>query len=145
MPNPVSRNDLMGGSMAEAAINVNPVHTVVLRAGGMRTRACQTVRLSISDLKTATYYVRRLQNLLRRFCKRSIQKPEFSIQNGNPLSGRVISYSDSCILTPDFSLANTPEGFCKSLTSWVARRQRPTAKNPAGTAPDTFAPPWNVT
>jgi hypothetical protein len=43
--------------MAEAAINVNPVHTVVLRAGGRRTRACQTVRISISDLKMATYYV----------------------------------------------------------------------------------------
>ena len=56
-----------------------------------------------------------MQNLLRRFCKRRIQKPEFSIQNGDPLSGRVFSYSDSCILTPDFSLANTPEGFCKSL------------------------------
>jgi len=29
--------------------------------------------------------VSRLQNLLRRFCKRSLQKPELSIQNGNPL------------------------------------------------------------
>jgi hypothetical protein len=55
--------------------------------------------------------MRRLQNLLRRFCKRSIQKPEFSIQNWNPLTGNVFNYSDSCLLYSDFSLANTPEGF----------------------------------
>jgi hypothetical protein len=54
--------------------------------------------------------MRRLQNLLRRFCKRSIQKPEFSIQNWNPLTGNVFNYSDSCLLYSDFSLANTPEG-----------------------------------
>ena len=56
-----------------------------------------------------------MQNLLRRFCKRRIQKPEFRIQNWNPLTGNVFCYSDSCILYSDFSLANTPEGFCKSL------------------------------
>jgi hypothetical protein len=32
----------------------------------------------------------------------------------------VFSYSDSCILTPDFSVANTPEGFCKSLGHLLA-------------------------
>ena len=40
-------------------------------------------------------HLRRLQNLLRRFCKRRIQKPEFSIQNWNPLTGNVYYYSDS--------------------------------------------------
>jgi hypothetical protein len=34
----------------------------------------------------------------------------------------VFSYSDSCILTPDFSLANTPEGFCKRLYLLYQRR-----------------------
>jgi hypothetical protein len=33
----------------------------------------------------------------------------------DPSHGPRFSYSDSCILTPDFSLANTPEGVCKSL------------------------------
>jgi len=49
--------------------------------------------------------LRRLQNLLRRFCERSIQKSEFSIQNCNTLTGNVFKYSDSCILT---SLLQTP-------------------------------------
>jgi hypothetical protein len=40
---------------------------------------------------------------------------EFRIQNWNPLMGNVSYYSDSCLLYSDFSLANTPEGFCKSL------------------------------
>jgi hypothetical protein len=34
--------------------------------------------------------------------------------------------SDSCILTPDFSLANTPEGFCKSLTHFGKANRRRT-------------------
>jgi hypothetical protein len=47
---------------------------------------------------------RRLQNLLRRFCKRRIQKPEFSIQNCNPFTGNVFYSSDSCLLTYNFKL-----------------------------------------
>ena len=43
----------------------------------------------------SAFQLRRLQNLLRRFCKRRIQKSEFSIQNGNPLTGNVYYYSDS--------------------------------------------------
>ena len=33
--------------------------------------------------------------------------------------GNVSYYSDSCLLYSDFSLANTPEGFCKSLICTV--------------------------
>ena len=43
----------------------------------------------------ATILMRRLQNLLRRFCKRSIQKPVFRIQKWNPITGNVYKYSDS--------------------------------------------------
>ena len=45
---------------------------------------------------------------------------EARIQNWNPLTGNVFCYSDSCILYSDFSLANTPEGFCKSLYGFSA-------------------------
>jgi len=51
-----------------------------------------------------------------------IQNSVFSIQNGNPLTGNVFSYSDSCILTPDFSLANTPKGFYKRISLFVLAR-----------------------
>jgi len=66
---------------------------------------------------------KRLQNLLRRFCKRSIQKPVFSIQNWNPLTGNVFYYSDSCILYSDFSLANTPEGVLQEPQPTQGREQ----------------------
>ncbi len=49
--------------------------------------------LSITSYTSGSFGnpLRRLQNLLRRFCKRRIQKPEFSIQN----TGDVFYYSDS--------------------------------------------------
>jgi hypothetical protein len=80
-----------------------------------RLHLFECVVIALLLLESFASCLRRLQNLLRRFCKRSIQKPEFSIQNWNPLTGNVYYYSDSCLLYSDFSLANTPEGFCKSL------------------------------
>jgi hypothetical protein len=38
-------------------------------------------------------------------------------------------YSDSCLLYSAFSLANTPEGFCKSLLyHWPAVREKESVK-----------------
>jgi hypothetical protein len=39
--------------------------------------------------------------------------------------GNVSYYSDSCLLNSDFSLANTPEGFCKSLKKSLFGLHRP--------------------
>ena len=65
--------------------------------------------------------LRRLQNLLRRFCERSIQKSEFSIQNCNTLTGNVFKYSDSRILT---SLLQTPRrGEVGDRESWGQRKR----------------------
>jgi hypothetical protein len=58
-----------------------------------------------------------LQNLLRRFCKRRIQKPEFSIQNCNPFTGNVFYFSDSCLLYSDFFLAKHPRVVLQELYS----------------------------
>ncbi len=55
-----------------------------------RRRPAAQLMMEMNKGKLKLRPLRRLQNLLRRFCKRRIQKPGFSIQN----TGDVFYYSD---------------------------------------------------